>query len=39
MYNNNNNSSTTTTTSREMWADSNLIMKKEKQINIFDCVI
>ena len=39
MYNNNNNSSATTTTSREMWADSNLIMKKEKQMNIVDCVI
>ena len=32
-------STTTTTTSREMWADSNLIMKKEKQKNRVDCVI
>ena len=35
----NNNNSGTTTTSREMWADSNLIMKKEKEMNRVDCVI
>ena len=39
MIYNNNNSSTTTTTSREMWADGNLIMKKEKEMNRVDCVI
>ena len=39
IYNNNNRSTTTTTTSREMWADSNLIMKKEKEMNRVDCVI
>ena len=29
----------TTTICREMWADSNLIMKKEKEMNRVDCVI
>ena len=40
IYNNNNSSTLTTTTSREMWADSHLIiMKKEKEMNRVDCVI
>ena len=39
MIYNNNNRSTTTTAGREMWADSNLIMKKEKEMNRVDCVI